>query len=171
MPILALIFICLMSVPVTAQQPGAGSEDVANELRALTASVDRLNAILEAQAGSVEQDMLFRKLNLAIAYLDFRSRRIEALEQDVQESRNAKAQIESTLNIWIERQKEMAGNEPGLSGEEARLRNEEFEVRIELIRERIERLDDEIVSLESKIYELQSQIDSVEEFVQKNLAL
>ena len=115
--------------------------------------------------------MLHQKLNLAIAYLNFRSRRIESLERDVQESRSAKAQIESTLNVWLERQQEMLQSSSGLPSEEERLRNEDIQLRIDLIKERISRLDTEIVSLESRIYELQSQIDSVEEFVQKNLAL
>ncbi len=147
------------------------AESVAAELRALTASVDRLSAILAAQAGSEEQDQLYEKLNLAIAYLNFRSRRIESLERDVQESRSAKAQIESTLGIWLEKQQELNQGSSGLVSEEERLRKEEFQLRIDLVKERIGRLDTEIVSLESRIYELQSQIDSVEEFVQRNLAL
>lgn len=147
-----------------------GSE-VATELSVLATSIDRLTSVLETQSGADDDDLLYQKLNLAIAYLNFRSRRIEALEQDVQANRSAKAQIESTLNVWLERQQEMTANDSGLASEEVRQRHDDVQMRIDLVKERLERLDNEIVSLESKIYELQGQIDSVEEFVQRNLAL
>lgn len=144
---------------------------VAAELQSLSASIDRLATALESQSGAGEQDVLHQKLTLAIAYLNFRSRRIESLERDVQETRSVKSQIESTLNVWLERQQDMAQSDSGLLSEEERQRSDEIQIRIDLVKERIERLDDEIVGLESRIYELQSQIDSVEEFVQRNLAL
>lgn len=167
---MAVCQLILWTAPVASGFEGS-SDEIARELKALTASIDRLTAILETQAGSEERDLLYQKLNLAIDYLNFRSRRIESLERDAQEARSAKAQIESTLTVWLERQQEMARGDSSLLSEEERLRNEEIQIRIDLIRERIGRLDSDIVTLESRIYELQSQIDSVEEFVQKNLAL
>jgi len=169
LPAVALLTLFVL-VPMAAAQ-GDGNAAVTAEIRALTAAIDRLVAVLEAQAGSNARDLQYQKLNLAIAYLNFRSRRIESLERDVQETRSAKAQIESTLNVWLERQQEMARGDSSLLSEDERLRSEEVRIRIGLVKERISRLDSEIVSLESRIYELQSQIDSVEEFVQKNLAL
>jgi chromosome segregation ATPase len=167
--VLLIAFLCLNGQGLASEEDSG--QAVAAELQSLSASINRLAAALEAQTGSGEQDMLYEKLNLAIAYLNFRSRRIESLERDVQETRSAKSQIESTLNVWLERQQDMAQTDSGLLSEDERLRNEEIQMRIDLVKERISRLDDEIVSLESRIYELQSQIDSVEEFVQRNLAL
>lgn len=170
--VFVLLLVCFSFTSVPAHESASSeSASVATELRTLAASIERLTSILESQAGGSSQDLLNQKLNLAIAYLNFRSRRIEALEQDVQATRSAKAQIESTLNVWLERQQEMTANDSGLPSEEVRQRNDDVQMRIDLVKERVERLDSEIVNLESKIYELQGQIDSVEEFVQKNLAL
>ena len=170
--VVILLLICFSFTSVPAHE-SADSENasVVTELSALAASIERLTSVLESQPGAGDKDLLYQKLNLAIAYLNFRSRRIEALEQDVQATRSAKAQIESTLNVWLERQQEMSASDSGLASEEARQRNDDVQMRIDLVKERLERLDSEIVNLESKIYELQGQIDSVEEFVQKNLAL
>ncbi len=163
---------CLLVSPAAALETAAGgSAAVAAELEALTASIERLTAILEAQSGSEKEDLLYQKLNLAIAYLNFRSRRIEMLEQDVQQARAAKGQIESTLTVWLQQREELADADSAIASEEVRQRRDEIQMRIDLVRERVARLDDEIVSLENRIYELQGQIDSVEEFVQKNLAL
>jgi len=163
---------CFSPGLVSAQNVGESDvETSGREMTALSSSIDRLTRVLEAQTKDREQDMLYEKLNLAIAYLNFRSRRIEALEQDVQSTRNAKAQIESTLNIWLQRQEEMLDTEDLITDEEARQRSEEIRMRIDLVKQRISLFDEEIVKLENKIYELQGQIDSVEEFVQKNLAL
>ena len=171
----SFVFLLIMYFIVASafSQELAGSEEspVAAELKALTASVDRLSRILESSAGSNEQDLLFQKLNLAVAYLNFRSRRIESLEQDMQSAKNAKDQIESTLNVWLQQQEEMAADDSALPSEELRQRNEDFQLRINMVKGRVARLDNEIVVLENKIYELQGQIDSVEEFVQKNLNL
>ena len=170
--VFALLLVHFSFTSVSAHD-SASTENasVATELSALAASIERLTSVLESQPGTDDNDLLYQKLNLAIAYLNFRSRRIEALEQDVQATRSAKAQIESTLNVWLERQQEMTVSDSGLANEETRQRNEDVQMRIDLVKERLERLDSEIVNLESKIYELQGQIDSVEEFVQKNLAL
>lgn len=170
--VFVLLLVVFSFASVSAHEsPSQEDAPVAAELNALTISIDRLTGVLEAQSGVDDDDLLYQKLNLAIAYLNFRSRRIEALEQDVQANRSAKAQIESTLNVWLERQQEMAANDSGLASEEVRQRHDDVQMRIDLVKERLERLDNEIVSLESKIYELQGQIDSVEEFVQRNLAL
>ena len=168
-----VLFVLHFSVvsPLSQELTGSGDSPVAAELKALAASVDRLSRILESSVGSNEQDLLFQKLNLAVAYLNFRSRRIESLEQDMQSAKNAKNQIESTLNVWLQQQEEMAADDSALLSEEIRQRNEEFQLRINMVKGRVARLDNEIVVLENKIYELQGQIDSVEEFVQKNLNL
>jgi len=155
----------------TGDPAAVDNDAVATELRALAGSIDRLTQVLESKSVSDEQDTLLQKLNLAVAYLNFRSRRIEMLEQDVQSAKNARAQIESTLNVWLKQQQEMEVDDQPLVDEAARQRNEEFEMRINLLKERVTRIDNEIIVLENKIYELQDQIDSVEQFVQKNLDL
>ncbi|PLX80650.1 MAG: hypothetical protein C0615_00580 [Desulfuromonas sp.] len=155
----------------TGDPAAVDNDAVATELRALAGSIDRLTQVLESKSVSDEQDTLLQKLNLAVAYLNFRSRRIEMLEQDVQSAKNALAQIESTLNVWLKQQQEMEVDDQPLVDEAARQRNEEFEMRINLLKERVTRIDNEIIVLENKIYELQDQIDSVEQFVQKNLDL
>ena len=165
----------LLLAPITvafSQETSIPNETaVAAELRSLATSVDRLARVLEANSGSTEQEMLFEKLNLAIAYLNFRSRRIESLEQDMQSARNARDQIESTLNVWLKQQDEISSTESVLPNEELKQRTEEFKMRIDMVKGRLARLDNEIITLENKIFELQGQIDSVEEFVQKNLNL
>lgn len=166
------VFLCFGLSDVEAQDgPGNGKSSLAPEITALAASIDRLARALEADDGKSEQDMLFRKLNLAIAYLNFRSRRIEMLEQDLQEARTSKDQIESTLNVWLQQREDLDNEDSSLPTEETRQRREELKVRIDLVKSRVSQIDSDIVNLENKIYQLQDQIDSVEEFVQNNLAL
>lgn len=149
-----------------------GDRDLAREMKKLTAAVERLADLEEENRQLEEQEVLARKLDTAIAYLNFRSRRIELLEQDLQEMRVSRNQMDTIL-MRFEEKKELLDAEArsgtiGSNAEAVKAR-QEHELRIKLFQERMAQLDEEMVRLENKILELQDEISSVESFVQRNL--
>lgn len=150
----------------------AGSMGLATEMKKLTAAVERLADLQEANRQLEEEEVLARKLDTAIAYLNFRSRRIELLEQDMQEMRVSRNQMDTIL-MRFEEKKELLDAEArsgtlGSNAEAVKAR-QEHELRIKLFQERMAQFDEEMVRLENKILELQDEISSVESFVQRNL--
>lgn len=149
------------------------SGPTSRDMQSLTAAVNRLATILEAQEANGTQPSL-EKLNLAISYLNFRSRRIEQLERDLASSRSNRTNLEGNLKLLTDRMRDLderqRQNGPtSLSNEESR-ENELMKTQLGYIKERIGRLDDEILQQENRIYDLQKEIASVESYVRKYLA-
>lgn len=155
-----------------AADPGAQGARLADEIGKLTAAVERLAGLHESIRFQEEQEVLSRKLDTAIAYLNFRSRRIEMLEQDLQEMRVSRNQMDAILIQMDEKgQLLIAESRSGTIGstpEAAKVR-QEHEMKIKLVQKRIGQMDQELMHLEIKIQELQDEISSVESFVQRNL--
>jgi hypothetical protein len=126
---------------------------VADELKTLSNAVDNLSRQIAKQSGNAEEETTLRKLDIAIAYLNFRSRRIEMFERDLQSSRASRLSQSFDSNQQESMQKA----------------REELRFRQQAIKDRGSRLDEEIILLENRIMDMRSQIDSVESFVQKNL--
>ena len=149
-----------------------GDRGLATEMKKLTAAVERLADLQESNRQLEEQEVLARKLDTAIAYLNFRSRRIELLEQDLQEMRVSRNQMDTIL-MRFEEKKELFDAEARSgtigSNTEAVKARQEHELRIKLFQERMAQFDEEMVRLENKILQLQDEISSVESFVQRNL--
>jgi len=145
---------------------------LAEQIKDLTASINRLSAIYAEGKSQAEQDALYRKLDIAVSYLNFRSRRIERLEQDLQEQRTARSRLETFIIQLNERNSLMeAQARTSVIGSPDALEQQRAEqkLRSEMMQERLERTDRAIIVLENKIEELQAEISSVESFVQKNL--
>ena len=98
---IAVLFLLLLS-----SSPAAASEQ--NSLSpasvdALTSAINRLATALEAEQKSTGNKESLEKLNLAISYLSFRSRRIEVVERDITAMKNTRSNIEDAQKTWSER--------------------------------------------------------------------
>ncbi len=156
---------------VLAADPAAGA-DLSVEVGRLAAAIDRLASLYEQDRQQAEQDALSRKLDTAIAYLNFRSRRIELLEQDLQQLRTGRDRLASAFMQMEERRnliEAQARTTITGSSREREKERDEFQLKMKMMQERVDRSEQEIVILENKIQELQTEISSVESFVQRNL--
>lgn len=165
-----LLFVCLLAAAPVGSV--SAEEALAGEVRNLSRAVERLAGLLEAQAKAKDQELVLRRLDLAIGYIDFRSRRIESLERDVLAARDAKDRIEDLFKQWGEREKHLEqtprNNLRSAPGELEQARDVAgFQRR--LLEERMLKIDSTIVVLENRIAGLKKQIDGVESFVQRNL--
>lgn len=165
---LFLLLLIPFSHAGAAEQKAAAAVPV----EALTAAVNRLAAALEAEQKSAGKKESLEKLNLAIAYLSFRSRRIEALERDITAMKNTRTNAEEAQKNWNdrilaleERQKQSSG---GVSEELSRM-IEDAKTQLSVFKERQSRIGDEIVQLENRNYELQREISVIEKFVERHL--
>ena len=168
LPLLLLLLIAGLPLQSAAAEESATAEIVALEIRNLSTSVDRLTELLYSQIQQNNRQTILRKLDIAIAYLNFRSRRIEQLERDKQRSNTAKTRFEDIIRQWeqrIEQLEEQDGNNKN------RLSKQEAQDQLKMLKQRLTRVDSELLEYDNKIIELQSQLDSVEDFVERHLEL
>jgi predicted nucleic acid-binding Zn-ribbon protein len=164
---------CLLLLPLS---PAVAAEQKAVPpvpVEALTAAVNRLAAALEAEQKNASNKDSLEKLNLAIAYLSFRSRRIETLERDITTMKNSRTNLEEALKTWNERilaLEEKQKQSPGGENEEFNRMIEDAKAQLTIFKERQSRVGEEIVQLENRNYELQREISVIEKFVERNLA-
>ena len=150
------------------------SELLAAELNNLTRAVDSLTAQLQTNQQIEADTGQYRKLDLAIAYLNFRSRRIESIEREITTQRNIRSRLEENLPLIDDRIREIETRMqeyPQGAPVEIRESYESLVGQREIIQERISRIDEQLVMKEDLMYELQSQIRDVEDFVQRNLEM
>ncbi len=152
----------------------SGSELIALEIRNLSTSVDQLTQQLQEQAQKKErEDVVLRKLDIAVAYLNFRSRRIEMLERDLQNTRSTQNRMEDLVRQWNQRLENIDDQISKATGNTAEAQNAKSgaEHQLKMMQQRQSRIDNEIIEFENRILSLQTQIDSVESFVEKHLEL
>ncbi len=168
--LLCTLTICLcMSSSANATQNSTDDALIAKELRTLSTTIADLVKQMQKQAENAHKDTALQQLDIAIAYLSLRSRRIEMFERELHSSRSNRNRLDTALE-------QIQSEEDGLSQtfdtnqlEIQQRASEELKFRRRLVKDRITRLDEEIILLENRIMDMQSQIDSVESFVQKNL--
>jgi len=120
----------------------------------------------------MKEQLAANRLNTAIAYLNFRSRKIEVLERDLEGVKKDRDRLQGFLDDMEQRSTRMEEekrNSPSLSSRDFNLAKQELEQRKGLIKKRAEQLGSESLAIEIKIGELRSQIDSIERFVESNL--
>jgi len=170
---LALLLALAISVPGRCEEP-ADTSQLTTQLGVLATAVERLAKQLETEKQLREEDVRFRKLDLAIAYLNFRSRRIEALEREIDSQRNFRSRIEEKLPIVAERLREVElsmQEYPQGAPQELQGAYDDLLAQQELFRDRISRIDENLVMKENLMYELQNQIRDVEDYVQRHLEM
>lgn len=140
----------------------------------LAEALETLTRQLESRAAADEQSTELRKLDIAIAYLNFRSRRIESLERELSMIRNERSRLEDASQNWRERQEYLATELEDKTGDEklSLQRNlQDLTLRIKNFDQRLARLEEEIIVRENRILELQDELDSVETYVQQHLKM
>ena len=156
--------------PATAAEPNSPPPA---SVEALTAAVNRLAAALEAEHKSAGNKESLEKLNLAIAYLSFRSRRIETLERDITAMKNSRTNVEEAQKTWNERifalEERQKQSQGGVNDDLSRM-IEDAKTQLTVFKERQSRLGDEIIQLENRNYELQRELSVIEKFVERHLA-
>jgi predicted nucleic acid-binding Zn-ribbon protein len=159
---------CLTN-PAIAVEIDHGQVIIADEIKALSIAVDNLTRQIIRQAGETKEDSTLRKLDIAIAYLNFRSRRIEMFERELQTTRAHRNRIEDVLEQFKREENNLSQSFTSNQQDELQRAREELRFRQQAINDRRDRMDEEIIMLENRIMDMQSQIDSIESFVQKNL--
>ena len=165
-----VLFLLLLS-----SSPSAASEQNSlspASVEALTSAINRLATALEAEQKSANNKESMEKLNLAIAYLSFRSRRIEVVERDITAMKNTRSNIEDAQKTWNERilalEERQKQNMGGANGDLSKM-IEDSKTQMAAFKERQARLGEEIIQLENRNYELQREISSIEKFVERHL--
>lgn len=173
LPLLLLLLIAGLPLQSAAAEESATAEIVALEIRNLSTSVDRLTELLYSQTQQNNRQTILRKLDIAIAYLNFRSRRIEQLERDKQRSNTAKTRFEDIIRQWEQRIEQLEEQDISNQGTQknSRLSKLEAQEQLKMLKQRLARADSELLEYDNKIIELQSQLDSVEDFVERHLEL
>lgn len=165
----AMMIGTILSSQSIAAEIDHGHVIIADEIKALSTAVDKLTRQLSEQKASSNEETTLRKLDIAIAYLNFRSRRIEMFEHDLQSSRAQRNRIEDVLEQFQREEDNLSRTFEPNQQEELQRAREELRFRQQSIKDRRNRLDEEIILLENRVLDMQNQIDSIESFVQKNL--
>ncbi len=170
--ILGLVGGWVCCAPVFAGE--RGDEALAAEIHRLSDSLARMQDILTSQQESAEEQLRLQKLNAAIGYLNFRSRRIETLERDLQSTRNVKIRIEDLLEQLAQQEEQLdADSQSSLNAKDGDRRQARLSLERQrsMLKKRMATVDGEIVEMETRLYDLQKQIEGLESFVEKNLKL
>ena len=168
--LLSVLALCLcLSNNASAAQNDMGDVMIAEELRTLSTAINSLAQQMESQAAGTSKDITLRKLDIAIAYLNFRSRRIEMFERDLQSARTSRNRLDDLQEQFQNEEENLSQSFDSSQKDSIQRAREELKFRKRALKDRISRLDEEIILLENRTMDMQSQIDSVESFVQKNL--
>jgi predicted nuclease with TOPRIM domain len=167
-----IIFSCFFPGLAVAADQTATAELIALEIRNLSTSVDRLTQLLYEQGQQEQQDVILRKLDIAVAYLNFRSRRIEMLERDKQNSQTTKTRLEDIIGQLETRVEQLEDSEQGdTDGEANETARQETEEQLKMLKQRLARVDETLFDFDNQIIELRNQLDDVEGFVERHLEL
>lgn len=142
------------------------------DIAQLTRSLEGLIQLLKAQQSKNDQAVEFQKLEIAISYLNFRSRRIEAKEKELQgikESRDRMKEMFSEIKAQAEQREEDSKELRSLQSKQPSFA-ERF-IQPAQWQQRIDKLDSEIITLESEIRTLSTNLAEIDSYVKKNLIL
>jgi len=165
----------LMLATVSIARPGfalAGDKELETSIDRLSAAVEQLARLQQKSAQTTEHDTMMRRLSLAVAYLDYRSRRIEALEMERSEIRTSSERLDDILRQIERREEDLDENlrsNPQTSREEAVQARKDLQNQKKTMIERIARNDSKLIQLDNEITELKSQLVPIERFIQQNL--
>lgn len=167
------LFLTIITMPLsaTAATDSEAAEIVALEIRNLAISVDRLTQLLFEQEKQNKQDELLRKLDIAVSYLNFRSRRIEMLERDKQNTQSTKNRLEDIIQQLEARIEQLEEDNTGGTDDKNQQAQNDTREQLKMLQNRLDRTDDKIIDFDNQITELRNQLDDVEAFVERNLEL
>ena len=140
----------------------------------LAIAVENLARLFANQATEEKENKELRKLDIAISYLNFRSRRIELMDRDLSMTKNERDRMEDVTEQWRDRKEILRTEMEGKSTEEVKELEkalQELEVRLRALDQRSIRLEEEIIIQENQISDLQNELNSVESYIQQHLQL
>ncbi|NOQ52341.1 MAG: hypothetical protein GQ578_09030 [Desulfuromonadaceae bacterium] len=146
------------------------AEIIALEIRNLSTSVDRLTQLFYEQGQKKNQDVVLRKLDIAVAYLNFRSRRIEMMERDLRRTESGKTHLEDIIRQWEQRLEQLE-DEDSTARPQGGFSKEDAQQQLKRLQQRLARTENEIIEDNNRILELRHQLDDVENFVERHLEL
>lgn len=171
-----LFLLLLTSTPSTSSALEQQlTPDSAGSLERIARALEALVRLQEQQTSNERrEERQLRKLEIAISYLNFRSRRIELLDQDLNVMKSDQRRIEDALNTWQEREdlllREIEGK-PSEQREDLELSLKELQLRIKGLEQRRDSLEEEIIIQKNRIVDLQDELTAVESYVQQHLKL
>mgnify|MGYP001815360113 CR=1 FL=1 len=167
--VVMIIFVTVTFGSASGWSEGPPSTTDCEDLKTLNASIQELASVMRQSAA---QDKKYQELELAVAYLQFRSRRIEILEQELRRAEERKASSEGQLERINEELARYERNLPNISEEEA-LRTREAVEQVDRMvafeEAKIDRLELEIIDLQNEIAEGKLQTIYLEDYLLENL--
>ena len=149
----------------------AGPPVACHELAALNATlIELVSTLRERNAQAARR----QELELAIAYLQFRSRRIETLEQELRRTEDRRTSSEDFLGQVQEEVRAAEETLPDLPPDEAdrvRAGMDQIQRRVFAEEAKLDRLERQIIDLQNEISAAQRQLATFEDFVLENLDL
>jgi hypothetical protein len=170
-----IIALLLLTAPVYAQTIAPEQKsDIALEVFQMTQSMDELMQLLKEGKTQSDSAAELQKLEIAVTYLSFRSRRIESKEQDLRDRKLARdrmqelvTKIKDNPEQW-ERFDRTAQRQSQI---QPTSQESPVDYRLRQLEERIETLDSEIITLEMEVTDLNRELSDFEAYVQKKLEL
>ena len=166
-----LLVVATLLTPALSFSQSAPASSDCQQIADLTVAIHELVSELR---DSNERETRHQDLLIAIQYLQFRSRSIESLEEEVRRTQDRR---ESSVE-YLERSKtdlkaleDELADATGEEAEEMRSMIERFERRITSFGSSIDRHERKIIDLENQIIESRRQLLALEDYVIENLKL
>ena len=133
----------------------------------MTRALESLNLMLKEQQSRADRSYQLQKLEIAISYLNFRSRSIEVKEKELQGLRESRDRMEEML-LEIKREADSDEFSTRQSGQSS---HAERSTLLDHWQQRIDRIKNEITTLEIQIMTLSTGLADIENYVEKSLKL
>ena len=170
-----LIASFFIAVPLSAQEiTSEPKSDIALEVFQMTQSLEELIQLLKENKANTDSAAELQKLEIAVNYLSFRSRRIESKEQDLRDKKLARDRIQelvARIKENPEQWERLDNNAQRQNQIQPMSQESALDYRLRQLEERIETLDSEIIALEMEIADLNRELSEFEEFVERQLKL
>ena len=172
--IITIVFL-LFAITLSAQEATPEQKsDVALEVFQMTQSMDELIQLLKEDKTQGNKAAALQKLEIAVTYLSFRSRRVESKEQVLRDKKLARDRMQelvAKINDNPEQWGRFDSNAQRQNQVQPTSQESHIDYRLRQLEERIETLDSEIITLDMEIYALNRELSEFESYVQKKLEL
>lgn len=169
------IVLLLFAITLSAQEATPEQKsDVALEVFQMTQSMDELIQLLKEDKTQGNKAAALQKLEIAVTYLSFRSRRVESKEQVLRDKKLARDRMQelvAKINDNPEQWGRFDSNAQRQNQVQPTSQESHIDYRLRQLEERIETLDSEIITLDMEIYALNRELSEFESYVQKKLEL
>lgn len=161
-----IVISLLVLIPVFAPAQGASSAEQEGSAE-ITRSLDQMIQLLKAQQVRNDRAYELQKLEIAISYLNFRSRSLEAKENELKSLRESRDRMEEML-VEIKREED---TEEFRNRQTRQPSSPDRSTLPAHWQQRIENIKSQINALEVEIMDLSSGLAEIESYVEKNLKL